>query len=44
MLMIDPDPRSSIPGSTAFISRNIAFTFRSKAKSQSSFEHSKIEP
>jgi hypothetical protein len=44
MLMIDPSPRSSMPGSTARMVRIIDFTFRFSAKSRSASVISRIEP
>src|SRR5262245_36111743 len=44
MFTIVPFPFASIPGSTARIVRNIDFTLRSKAASQSSSEHSRTLP
>ena len=44
MLTIDPRPFSSMPGSTALIVRCMDRTFRSKEKSQSLSEHSRIVP
>ena len=44
MLMIEPVPRSSIPGIAACIVRNIEAQFRSKAKAHSSSLASRIAP
>jgi hypothetical protein len=44
MLMIEPLPRSSMPGRNAWIVPCIDFTFKSKEKSQSASEHSNTVP
>jgi hypothetical protein len=44
MLMIEPPPLASMPGSVALIIRYIERTLMVKLKSKSSSEHSKMLP
>src|SRR5438445_5186092 len=44
MLMIEPPPRASMPGSSAWIMRYIEVTLSCQAKSQSSLLHSRMLP